>query len=196
MLFRSSTQPHLRELLKDPHRAEQLHASGAGITLDYSRQRVTADVLQQLSALADESHVMDQAKAMFRGDPINATEQRAVLHVALRGSHVPNPPWGADISKQVANELLRVCMFAEKVREIVRRIPKGEQMTYKEVAKKAGKARAARAVGAIMRTNFDPEIPCHRVVRSDGSMGGYNRGGSARKKEILKAEKASIGLQN
>ena len=124
-----STQPHLRELLKDPHRAEQLHASGAGITLDYSRQRVTADVLQQLLALADESLVMDQAKAMFRGDPINATEQRAVLHVALRGSHVPNPPWGADISKQVANELLRVCMFAEKVREGQLKGYQGESIT-------------------------------------------------------------------
>ena len=112
-----SDNPHLRELLKEPHRIEQLQASGAGITLDYSRQRVTGEVLQQLFALADESQVMEQAKAMFRGDPINSTEHRAVLHVALRGSHVPNPPWGAAISKQVASELQRVCLFAEKVRE-------------------------------------------------------------------------------
>jgi glucose-6-phosphate isomerase len=54
---------------------------------------------------------------MFRGELINTTEQRAVLHVALRGSHVPNPPWGHAISKAVANELHRVCTFAEKVRE-------------------------------------------------------------------------------
>ncbi len=112
-----STQPHLRELLKDPRRIEQWQVSGAGISIDYSRQRVTAEVLQQLLTLADESQVMAQAQAMFRGDAINTTEQRAVLHVALRGSHVPNPPWGANISKQVGHELLRVCMFAEKVRE-------------------------------------------------------------------------------
>ena len=93
-----TAQPHLRELLQDPRRVEQLQASGAGITLDYSRQRVTAEVLQQLLALADESQVMAQAQAMFRGEPINATEQRAELHVALRGSHVNNPPWGATIS--------------------------------------------------------------------------------------------------
>lgn len=108
--------PHLRDLLKDPRRTEQLQASGAGITLDYSRQRVTDEVLHQLLALADESQVMAQAQAMFRGDPINTTEQRAVLHVALRGSHVPNPPWGQEISQQVASELARVCLFADQVR--------------------------------------------------------------------------------
>lgn len=75
--------------------------------------------------------------------------------------------------------------FREKVIGIVRKIPKGGSMTYKQVATKAGNPKAARAVGAIMRTNYDPEIPCHRVVRSDGGMGGYNRGGGERKKQIL-----------
>jgi len=80
--------------------------------------------------------------------------------------------------------------FAEKVRDIVRKIPKGKSMTYKEVATKAGNPNAARAVGAIMRTNYDPSIPCHRVVKSDGSLGNYNRGGSGRKRELLKEEGA------
>ena len=75
--------------------------------------------------------------------------------------------------------------FTEKVRAIVRKIPKGKTMTYKEVAAKAGNPKAARAVGAIMRTNYDPSIPCHRVIASDGSMRGYNRGGVDRKREIL-----------
>jgi O-6-methylguanine DNA methyltransferase len=48
-------------------------------------------------------------------------------------------------------------------------------MTYKEVAARAGNPKAARAVGAVMRTNYDPSIPCDRVIASDGSMGGYNR---------------------
>ena len=80
--------------------------------------------------------------------------------------------------------------LADKVREIVRKIPKGKSMTYKHVAAKAGNAKAARAVGAIMRTNYDDSIPCHRVVRSDGSLGSYNRGGTLRKKAILQAEGA------
>ena len=65
--------------------------------------------------------------------------------------------------------------FSDKVRDIVRKIPKGKTMTYKAVAAKAGNPKAARAVGAIMRTNYDPSIPCHRVIASDGSMRGYVR---------------------
>src|SRR5215470_15360038 len=60
--------------------------------------------------------------------------------------------------------------FSDKVRDIVRKIPKGKTMTYKEVASKAGNPKAARAVGAVMRSNYDPSIPCHRVVASDGKM--------------------------
>lgn len=79
--------------------------------------------------------------------------------------------------------------FTDRVRAIVKNIPKGRSMTYKEVAVKAGNSKAARAVGAIMRANYDPDIPCHRVIRSDGSLGGYNRGGSRRKLALLDEEK-------
>ena len=80
--------------------------------------------------------------------------------------------------------------FADKVRSVVRKIPKGKTMTYKEVAAKAGNPKAARAVGAVMRGNYDDTVPCHRVVKSDGSFGSYNRGGTLRKKEILQSEGA------
>ncbi len=80
--------------------------------------------------------------------------------------------------------------FTERVRDIVRKIPKGKSMTYKEVAAKAGNPRAARAVGAIMRSNYNRDIPCHRVVKSDGSLGSYNRGGTLRKRQLLKSEGA------
>lgn len=63
-------------------------------------------------------------------------------------------------------------------------------MTYKEVATRAGNPKAARAVGTIMRSNYDEGIPCHRVVLTDGGMGGYNRGGGEHKREILKGEGA------
>ncbi len=80
--------------------------------------------------------------------------------------------------------------FSDKVREIVKRIPKGKTMTYAEVAQKAGNAKAARAVGAVMRANYDPAIPCHRVIRSDGTLGSYNRGGKGQKQTLLIQEGA------
>ncbi|HRH31595.1 MAG TPA: MGMT family protein [Candidatus Paceibacterota bacterium] len=64
--------------------------------------------------------------------------------------------------------------FKEKVLAIVKKIPKGKTMTYKEVATKAGNPAASRAVGGYMSKNADKTIPCHRVVRSDGKIGGYN----------------------
>ena len=90
----------------------------------------------------------------------------------------------------VCDTILLVKTFREKVLRVVRKIPKGKSMTYKEVATKAGNSKAARAVGAVLRTNYDPEIPCHRVIRSDGSLGSYNRGGTVRKRKLLKNEKA------
>lgn len=81
-------------------------------------------------------------------------------------------------------------MFKDKVLEVVRNIPKGKTLTYKEVARKAGSPGAFRAVGNIMARNWDPTVPCHRVVRSDGYIGSYNRGGSAAKRRILTKEGA------
>jgi len=78
--------------------------------------------------------------------------------------------------------------FKKKVFAIVRRISKGKTLTYGEVARRAGNAGAARAVGAVLKTNYDPNIPCHRVIRSDGTLGGYNRG-VERKRTLLRKEK-------
>ena len=80
--------------------------------------------------------------------------------------------------------------FTQKVLEIVRKIPAGTTMSYAQVASLAGHPNAARAVGTIMSKNFDPEIPCHRVIRSDGKIGNYNRGGIQRKIQMLQDEKA------
>jgi O-6-methylguanine DNA methyltransferase len=66
--------------------------------------------------------------------------------------------------------------FKEKVFAVVRKIKRGQTLSYKEVAKLAGNEKATRAVGSILHTNYDPKIPCHRVVKSNGELGGYNRG--------------------
>lgn len=83
-------------------------------------------------------------------------------------------------------------IFTEKVKAVVKKIPKGKVLTYKEVAMLAGNSKASRAVGSIMKKNYDPNIPCHRVIRSDGGMGGYNRGGAEKKLLILLREGVKI----
>jgi glucose-6-phosphate isomerase len=109
---------HLRELFAaDPQRGERLTLQAAGIYLDYSKQRITEQSLNLLLALADEAGLRRRIDAMFAGERINSTEQRAVLHVALRA------PRGADIRVDGVNvvpgvhEVLdRMADFANRVR--------------------------------------------------------------------------------
>lgn len=74
--------------------------------------------------------------------------------------------------------------FAQKVYAIVAKIPAGKTLTYGQVATLAGRPKAARAVGTILSKNFDPAIPCHRVIRADGNIGGYNRGVALKKEKL------------
>ncbi len=75
--------------------------------------------------------------------------------------------------------------FEEKVFSVVAQIPRGRVYTYKQVAYLAGRPRAWRAVGNILNKNRNPRIPCHRVIRSDGSVGGYGYPGGSKQKEAL-----------
>jgi glucose-6-phosphate isomerase len=109
---------HLRELFAaDPSRGERLSAEGAGLYLDYSKNRITDDTVGLLARLAEESGLAERREAMFRGEHINVSEDRAVLHVALRmpreRSLVVD---GADVVKQVHEVLDRMGAFAERVR--------------------------------------------------------------------------------
>ena len=79
--------------------------------------------------------------------------------------------------------------FKDRVYATVKSIERGKTMTYSEVARLAGSPNASRAVGNILNKNYDHRIPCHRVIRTDGGMGGYNRGVN-KKREILKMELA------
>ena len=80
--------------------------------------------------------------------------------------------------------------FTDKVYSVVKKIPDGNTLTYKQVAERAGKPKAYRAVGNILNKNYNPKIPCHRVIRSDGKTGGYNRGG---KEKLRKLEQEKTG---
>jgi O-6-methylguanine DNA methyltransferase len=77
--------------------------------------------------------------------------------------------------------------FAARVRSVVRRIPRGRVATYGDVAAAAGRSRAYRAVGNIMRTCHDASIPCHRVIAAGGKLGGYGRDLHA-KRDLLISE--------
>ncbi|MCW5952850.1 MAG: glucose-6-phosphate isomerase [Propionibacteriaceae bacterium] len=109
---------HLRQLFADdPTRGERLTAEGAGLFLDYSKHRVTDETLALLLRLAAACGLEERRAAMFRGDKINATEKRAVLHVALRaprGSTIRVD--GADVVPEVHAVLDRMAAFSERVR--------------------------------------------------------------------------------
>ncbi|MFI5003545.1 MAG: glucose-6-phosphate isomerase [Solirubrobacterales bacterium] len=109
---------HLRELFAgDPERGERLVAEGAGLYLDYSKNRVTDETLGLLVALAEQSGLAGRIEAMFAGERINVSENRAVLHVALRmpkGTSLIVD--GVDVVGQVHEVLERMSAFAERVR--------------------------------------------------------------------------------
>ncbi|HYM44914.1 MAG TPA: glucose-6-phosphate isomerase [Solirubrobacteraceae bacterium] len=116
--FETIRETHLRELFAaDPGRGERLTAQGAGLHLDYSKNRVTDETLRLLIALAEQSGLKQRIEAMFAGDPINVSEGRSVLHVALRmpkGSSLTVE--GVDVVAQVHAVLERMAAFAERVR--------------------------------------------------------------------------------
>jgi glucose-6-phosphate isomerase len=109
---------HLRDLFDaDPQRGERLIAEGAGLYLDYSKNRITDETVRLLVALAEQSGLGDRIAAMFRGDRINVSENRSVLHVALRmpkeSSLVVD---GVDVVAEVHEVLDRMAAFSDRVR--------------------------------------------------------------------------------
>ena len=109
---------HLRKLFDaDPARGERLTAEGAGLLLDYSKNRITDDTLALLVDLANQSGLADRIEAMFTGEKINTTENRSVLHVALRmpkgASLIVD---GTDVVAQVHEVLDRMGDFASRIR--------------------------------------------------------------------------------
>src|SRR5580692_13003923 len=109
---------HLRELFADdPGRGERLTVEAAGLYLDYSKNRITDETVRLLLQLAQERGVAERRDAMFRGDKINITEQRAVLHVALRAPRdVRILVDGHDVVPEVHQVLDAMSAFAERVR--------------------------------------------------------------------------------
>ena len=109
---------HLRDLFAtDPRRGERMTLDACGIYLDYSKNRVTYDTIRMLMQLADESGLRERIDAMFAGEKINVTEDRAVLHVALRAPRKAKLSVdGIDVASAVHEVLGRMGEFANRVR--------------------------------------------------------------------------------
>ena len=112
---------HLRTLFaQDPQRASRMTVEGAGLFLDYSKNRITDETLRLLLQLAEESGLQDRIEAMFRGEKINITENRAVLHVALRA------PREASITVDRENVVPKVHAVLDQMTEFANRVRSGE----------------------------------------------------------------------
>ncbi|HTL94104.1 MAG TPA: glucose-6-phosphate isomerase [Gemmatimonadaceae bacterium] len=116
--YRTIRDAHLRTLFaSDPARGERLVAEGAGLYLDYSKHRVTDETLRLLLELARQSGLRERIDAMFRGDAINVTERRSVLHVALRAPRgAAIMVAGENVVPAVHDVLDRMGAFADRVR--------------------------------------------------------------------------------
>ncbi len=111
---------HLRELFaSDPARAERMTIEAAGLTLDFSKNRITGETIRLLLALAEQSGLRSRIDAMFRGDRINVTENRAALHVALRA------PRGASIVVDGENVVPQVHAVLDKMADFSKRVRNG-----------------------------------------------------------------------
>ena len=115
--YKNIQKIHLRELFADdPKRGERLTVKAAGLFLDYSKNRITDQTLKLLLQLAAESGLRDKIDAMFNGEKINITENRAVLHVALRA------PKGASIFVDGKNVVPEVHEVLDKMAEFSNRV--------------------------------------------------------------------------
>jgi glucose-6-phosphate isomerase len=162
---------HLRELFaQDPARGERLTAEGAGLYLDYSKNRVTDETLGLLVALAEQSGLVARTAAMFAGERINVSENRAVLHVALRmpksASLIVD---GVDVVAQVHEVLERMAVFAERVRTGEWRGHTGRQIRNVVNVGIGGSDLGPVMAYEALRHYTDRDLTCRFVSNVDGT---------------------------
>ncbi|HKN69500.1 MAG TPA: hypothetical protein VJX30_00460, partial [Terriglobales bacterium] len=123
--YKKVRELHLRKLFaEDPKRGELMTAEAVGLFLDYSKNRITTETLKLLTKLAEESGLRGRIDAMFRGDKINLTEKRAVLHIALRA------PRDASISVDGENVVPKVYAVLDHMANFANRVRSGEWKGY------------------------------------------------------------------
>src|SRR5207244_4300037 len=119
--YKKVKEVHLRQLFADdPKRGVRMTAEALGLFLDYSKNRITAETINLLLKLAEESRLRERIDAMFRGEKINVTEKRAVLHTALRA------PRGASIVVDGENVVPKVHAVLDRMIDFANRVRSGE----------------------------------------------------------------------
>ena len=154
--YRKVRDMHLRRFFADdPSRGQRMTAEGAGIYLDYSKNRVTDQTIKLLIQLAAESGLQARIDAMFRGEKINITENRAALHVALRA------PRGASVFLDGENVVPRVHAVLDKMTQFCNRVQRGEWKghTGKRIRNIVNIGIGGSALGpVIQRSHYDVSL--------------------------------------
>ncbi|MFL1466496.1 glucose-6-phosphate isomerase [Marinobacter sp. HN1S83] len=162
---------HMRDLFRqDPDRARRFFTTGAGLSLDYSKNRVTDDILTNLMALAKQCGVPEQTEAMFRGDRINVTEDRPALHTALRNTGGdPIVVDGIDIMPEVEQTLARMEAFTNDVLSGQRTGFSGKAFTDVVSIGIGGSFLGPKLVCEALQPYQSDQLSGHFVANIDGS---------------------------
>ncbi len=166
----SSSPVHLREMFaRDPGRANALSLSFDGILFDFSKQRIDSTTLPLLTALAREARLAEWTDRMFAGERINASEDRAVLHVALRRSAGPFPAGDLDVMPEVLATRQRMAAFADTIRS-------GNALGFTGMPIRnvvnigiGGSDLGPKMVGYALRSMSHPALGVHYVSNLDGA---------------------------
>ncbi|WP_418357337.1 glucose-6-phosphate isomerase [Shewanella basaltis] len=167
----TSQLPHMRELFaQNPQRFEQMSVKACGLFLDYSKNRINNDTLELLFALAKEANLADKIAAMFKGDVINNTEQRSVLHTALRSK--PNQQIiaeGANIVPEVQQTLAKMAGFVESVQSGQWKGYTGKAITDVVSIGIGGSFLGPKIVSQALRPYWQAGLNCHFVANVDAT---------------------------
>ncbi len=155
---------------QDPNRFERFHVEAAGLSMDYSKNRVTEDTMQWLFRLAEERSLPSRVRAMFRGEPINRSENRPALHTALRNfSDRPVMVDGVDIMPEVRETVQRMEEFCWKIRRNQWRGYTNKPFTDVVSIGIGGSFLGPKLASSALKPYWDSGLNIHYLANIDGT---------------------------
>lgn len=167
----SKQLPHMRQLFaEDPQRFSKFSARDCGLLLDYSKNRIDAQVMQLLLQLAENSGLPHKIAAMFAGEPINTTEKRAVLHTALRApADADIRVDGVNVVPEVQATLAKMAAFIEALYSGKWRGCTGQKITDVVAIGIGGSFLGPKIISEALKPYWNGKLNCHFVANVDGS---------------------------